>query len=62
MPIKYYAQIEQSAKAYGISVNTLLGLISIENGGGEAVLNKDSGALGVAQFLPDTARQYGLHV
>lgn len=62
MPIKYYAQIEQSAKAYGISTETLLGLISIENGGGEAVLNKDSGALGVAQFLPDTARQYGLHV
>jgi hypothetical protein len=62
MPIKYYAQIEQSAKAYGISVNTLLGLVSIENGGGEAVLNKDSGALGVAQFLPETARQYGLHV
>lgn len=62
MPMKYRVQIEQTAKAYGISENTLRGLVSIENGGGEDVTNKISGARGVAQFLESTGRQYGLTI
>ena len=62
IPLKYKRQIEETALAYGISKDTLMGIISVENGGGEDILNKKSGALGVAQFLPATARQYGLHV
>lgn len=62
IPLKYKSQIEQTAKAYGLSEDMLLGIIAIENGGGTDVTNKYSGARGVAQFLPDTARQYGLRV
>lgn len=62
IPIQYKNLIEQTAKMYGISPDTLMGIISVENGGGPSVLNESSGALGVAQFLPDTARQYGLLV
>ncbi len=62
IPLRYERQIEQTALAYGISKDALMGLISVENGGGTDITNKSSGARGVAQFLPDTARQYGLRV
>ncbi len=62
IPLEYRHTIEQTAKMYGISIDTLMGIISVENGGGPAVMNESSGALGVAQFLPDTVRQYGLKV
>lgn len=62
IPLKYERQIEQTAMAYGISKDTLMGIVSVENGGGVDITNKSSGARGVTQFLPDTARQYGLRV
>lgn len=62
IPMEYKSVIEDAARAYGISVDAFLGIIAVENGGGTAVMNESSGAIGVAQFLPDTARQYGLIV
>lgn len=62
IPTKYKAQIIQSARAYGLKEDMLMGIISIENGGGTDIENSGSGAVGVAQFLPETARQYGLKV
>lgn len=62
IPIKYKDIIEQTATAYGISTDTLMGLIGTENGGGTNITNQISGAMGVAQFMPETARQYGLKV
>ena len=62
IPLKYQTQIEQTAKMYGISRDSLMGIISVENGGGEDVTNGSSGARGVAQFMPNTATDYGLRV
>lgn len=62
IPLEYKEIIKETAKAYGISEAMLYGIIAIENGGGSNVTNNISGARGVAQFLPDTARQYGLIV
>lgn len=62
IPQQYKEIIQQTAHAYGIPEAMLYGIIAIENGGGPAVVNQSSGAVGVAQFLPDTARQYGLIV
>lgn len=62
IPLEYESVIVQTALAHGITPSALMGLIGVENGGGPAVENQDSGALGVAQFLPDAAREYGLIV
>lgn len=60
IPQQYKEIIQQTAHAYGISEAMLYGIIAIENGGGEDVTNKMSGARGVAQFMVDTGEQYGL--
>lgn len=60
IPMQYKDIIEQTATAYGISVDTLMGLIGTENGGGPDKINSVSKARGVAQFMPATARQYKL--
>ena len=60
IPFQYKDIIEQTAHDYGISVDTLMGLIGTENGGGTDKINSNSGARGVAQFMPETAKQYKL--
>lgn len=62
VPLQYKEVISQTADAYGISQDALMGLIGTENGGGTDITNQISGARGVAQLMPDTARQYGLIV
>ncbi len=62
IPIQYEEVISHTADAYGISKDTLMGLIGTENGGGTDITNGRSGARGVAQFMVDTAGQYGLSV
>lgn len=62
IPQKYKEIIAQTAEENGLPFEMLYGIIAIESGGGEDVTNQISGARGVAQFLPDTARQYGLIV
>jgi len=62
IPFQYKDIIEQTATAYGISPDTLMGLIGTENGGGTDKINSNSGARGVAQFMPHTAGDYGLKI
>lgn len=62
IPFQYKDIIEQTTTAYGISVDTLMGLIGTENGGGTDKINSNSGARGVAQFMPNTAGDYGLKI
>ncbi len=62
IPQEYKEIIKDTANAYGISEQMLYGIIAIENGGGPDVTNDISKARGVAQFLSNTANQYGLKV
>ena len=52
--------IDKAADKYGISGDVLYSLIKEESGGFD-VTNK-SGAAGIAQFMPGTAKQYGVDV
>ena len=60
IPLKYQKSMEEAAKAYGISREAISGIGSVENGGGEDVTNKISGARGIMQFLPDAGVENGL--
>lgn len=60
IPRKYESLIRQKAQKYGVDEDAALGIIAIENGGGEDAVNPITGARGVAQFLESTARQYGV--
>ncbi|MDO8269557.1 MAG: transglycosylase SLT domain-containing protein [Candidatus Levybacteria bacterium] len=62
IPQQYKEIITDAAKDYGLPPEMLYGIIAIENGGGTDRVHPVSEATGVAQFLPDTARQYGLIV
>lgn len=62
IPEKYKEVIRKTAEENNLPFEMLYGIIAIESGGGEDITNESSGARGVAQFLPDTARQYGLTV
>lgn len=62
IPQEYKEIIKNTANVYGISEQMLYGIIAIENGGGPDVTNDASKARGVAQFLANTANQYGLKV
>lgn len=62
IPQQYKEVIREAADAYGLPFEMLYGIIAIENGGGPDITNEDSQATGVAQFLPETARQYDLKV
>lgn len=59
---KYEAQILAAASIAGVNPNLVIGIIFVENGGGEAIRNANSGALGIAQLMPETAKRYGLRV
>lgn len=58
---KWERVIRENAKRVGFPEELALGIIFIENGGGEDVMSS-KGARGVAQLMPATARQYGLTV
>lgn len=59
---KHEDLIRKAAIDAGIHPNLAIGIIFVENGGGEAVRNRNSGAVGIAQLMPETARRYGLKV
>ena len=54
--------ISKTAGEYGVDSNLAIGVVFVENGGGEARRNEVSGATGVAQLMPDAAKRYGLSV
>ena len=54
------AQVETIAVEYGINPRTFTTIAKIESNFDAAAINRQSGACGVFQFMPGTARQYGL--
>lgn len=46
---------------YGVPANVLLGLIQVESGG-RTGLTSPAGAQGLTQFMPGTAKQYGVRI
>ena len=58
---KHEAEIRQEAAKNNFPEDLALGIVFVENGGGED-LTSPSGAVGVAQFLPEVAREFGLQV
>lgn len=53
--------IEEAAARYGLDPNLIRAMIKQESGGNPKALSP-KGARGVSQFMPDTARRYGLRV
>jgi hypothetical protein len=47
------------ARNHGWDANALAALIHIESGGDPGIVNKKSGASGLIQWMPDTAKDYG---
>lgn len=60
IPRKYERVLRETAVKYGLKEELLIGVISIENGGGEDITNENSGARGVGQFMEDAGKRYGL--
>ena len=54
-------KIREAAQKYGIPEEIALGIVLIENGGGDDLFS-EALARGPCQFLPKTAREYGLEV
>lgn len=59
---KYEGEIRKRAQQIGVPDDLLLGMIFVENGGGEDEINVESGARGIAQLMEETGREYGLRV
>lgn len=57
---KWAPLAQQASSKYGIPANVLLGLIQIESGGREG-LTSSAGASGLTQFVPGTAKSYGVN-
>lgn len=58
---QYEEEIRQMAQGAGIPEQLVLGMILIENGGGEDKISGQD-ARGIAQLVPETAREYELKV
>lgn len=58
---KYSEKIKREARMHSFPEDLALGIVFVENGGGEDLVSP-AGAVGVAQFLPETAVEYGLRV
>lgn len=59
MPGDIRAAISQAAQKYGQDPNTLMRIAMVESSGNPRAHNK-SGAAGLFQFMPGTAKEYGL--
>lgn len=49
-----------ASAAKGVNPNIVLAQIDLESGGNPGATNAKSGAKGLSQFMPDTAKQYGV--
>ncbi len=58
---KHEAMIRQKAEQYGVPIDVAIGVGLLENGGSETAKSV-SGAMGIFQLMPSTARQLGLTV
>lgn len=59
---KREALIRQEAERLRVNPNLAIGIVFVENGGGEKIINQNSGAAGIAQLMEVTAARYGLKV
>jgi hypothetical protein len=55
-------RLEELSLAHGWDVNAIAAVIKIESGGNPAAVNKLSGATGLIQFMPETAKSLGTTV
>jgi len=58
-PLEYQPIIQQAAERYGVPADLLSALLKIESGFNPAAVSP-AGAQGIAQFMPGTAREYGI--
>lgn len=63
--VKYFDEVsrlkaDQLAKKYNVTVDDLCTIFSIESGGNPKKYNPVSGAIGIIQWLPSTARNFGV--
>ena len=58
---RYADVINGAAQQYGLSPSYITKLIQIESGGNPSIVNKYSGAAGIGQFIPSTAKAYGVN-
>lgn len=56
---QYDAWIEKSAAAHGVPANLLSSLLEVESGYNPEA-KSSAGAIGIAQFMPETAKEYGI--
>lgn len=52
--------IQDAASTYGVSAGLLTKMLEEESGLNPNTPNSSAGAIGIAQFMPDTARSYGI--
>ncbi|MBI3341530.1 transglycosylase SLT domain-containing protein, partial [Candidatus Curtissbacteria bacterium] len=62
MPKKFENHIREQAKLNGLDGDVVMGVVGIENSGGEDVIGDQGAARGVMQLWEDTARDQGLVV
>jgi soluble lytic murein transglycosylase-like protein len=58
--LQWYDIADKYAKKYGVPTQLVLGLISVESGGDKDAVNKQSGAAGLMQLMPATAKELGV--
>ncbi len=56
----YAPKVRAAARRYGIPEHVLVAMIATESKFNPEAINAVSGALGIAQFMPDTARELGV--
>lgn len=59
--LQWAADAKAAEQATGVPASVLLGLVRVESGGIEG-RTSSAGAGGLTQFMPDTAREYGVDV
>ena len=60
VPGKYYSLFEQAANKYKVPLNILLGVAQVESGFNPEA-RSPAGAMGMMQFMPGTAKQFGIN-
>lgn len=58
--VKYHDQIVASATKHGVPAKFLGAVLTVENSTGNPTLKSAAGAVGVAQFMPQTAARFGI--
>ena len=59
--LSYDKTIKEAADKYGVDVNLIRSVIAQESQGDKNAYNKNSGAAGLMQFIPSTAKEYELN-